>query len=454
MVWRFRSVMGRSRRKKLPAEPMQAHIESLSQDGRGVTRVAEKTVFVHGALPGEEVEFRYTKSRRRYDEGVTTAVLRSAAQRVEPRCAHFARCGGCSLQHLSVEAQIEVKQRSLIDALLHIGGVEPARVLPPLQADRHWGYRRKARLGVRYVAKKGRVLVGFRERGSSFITDLSVCEVLHPKVGVLLPRLGVLIHGLSIRERIPQIEVAVGDTACVLVFRVLDPPSEADLDRLAGFAQEHSVAVYLQDQGPDSTRPLNGVPAALSYRLPDFAAEIQFLPNDFTQVNTDVNRAMVRRALELLDPQPGDRVLDLFCGLGNFTLPLARRAASVAGVEADPGLVERARMNAEHNKISNARFFAANLYAAVDREPWMRERFDKALLDPPRSGASEILGHLPRLGVESILYVSCYPATLARDAGRLVSELGYDLSAAGVMDMFPHTAHVESIALFERRQGA
>jgi len=442
--------MGRSRRKKLPAEPVQARIESLTQDGRGVAHVEERRVFVHGALPGEEVLFKYTKARRRYDEAVTVSVLRPAPQRVEPRCAHFGVCGGCSLQHLSVDAQILVKQRVLLEALGSVGGVEPARVLPPLQTDRHWGYRRKARLGVRYVAKKGRVLVGFRERGHSFITDLTGCEVLHPKVGVLLPELAALINGLSIRERIPQIEVAMGDRDCVLVFRVLDPPSEGDLERFASFAHDHDVVVYLQDQGPESARPWNGVPVELSYRLPDFASEIVFSPNDFTQVNSDINRVMVRQAVELLDPQPQDRVLDLFCGLGNFSLPLARRAASVVGIEADAGLVTRARTNAQRNQIANVQFFAADLYAPVDDDSWMRQGFDKALLDPPRSGAWEILDRLPSLGVEVIVYVSCNPTTLARDAGYLVSDLGYRLGAAGVIDMFPHTAHVESIALFER----
>jgi len=441
--------MGRSRRK-LPQEPILAHIDSLSPDGRGVARVNGKAVFVHGGLPGEDVRFTYTRANRRYDEGVVVEVLSAAPERVPPRCPHFGSCGGCSLQHMAPEAQLRAKQQSLVDALEHIGKVRPRDWLEPLDSPLHWGYRRKARLGAKYVVKKQRVLVGFRERSSAFVADLSRCDVLHPRVGGLLRELRELIEGLSIRDRVPQIELAVGDGACVLVFRIMAPLTAQDRDRLESFGAAHGIHVYLQEAGPESVRPLSGLPARLSYRIPDFDLELQFLPTDFTQVNTDINRLMVRRAVELLAPQREDRVLDLFCGLGNFTLPLARRARHVTGVEGDPGLVARASDNALHNYISNVEFRVANLYEPVETEPWMQRRYRKALLDPPRSGAQQVLGHLPRLGVERLVYVSCYPSTLARDAGALVHEYGYRLTAAGVMDMFPHTAHVESIALFER----
>lgn len=441
--------MGRSRRK-LPQDPVLARIESLSPDGRGVARIDGKAVFIQGALPGEAVQFTYTRAHRRYDEGVVSEVLSTSPDRVEPRCIHFGSCGGCSLQHMAPKAQLCAKQQSLADALERIGKVSPRDWLEPLDSPLHWGYRRKARLGVKYVEKKQRVLVGFRERYSSFVADLSRCEILHPRVGGLIPELAQLIEGLSIRDRVPQIELAFGDHACVLVFRIMDPLTDRDREHLETFGVTHDIHIYLQEGGPDSVRPLSGLPTRLSYRIPDFDLELQFLPTDFTQVNTDINRLMVRRAVELLAPQEEDRVLDLFCGLGNFTLPLARRAGHVAGVEGDPGLVARAKDNALHNGISNAEFHTANLYEALQDLPWLQQRYRKALLDPPRSGAFEVLEHLPRLGVERLVYVSCYPSTLARDAGALVHDHRYSLAAAGVMDMFPHTGHVESIALFER----
>ncbi|MEJ2693867.1 MAG: 23S rRNA (uracil(1939)-C(5))-methyltransferase RlmD, partial [Candidatus Thiodiazotropha sp.] len=359
-------------------------------------------------------------------------------------------CGGCSLQHQAHGAQIEAKQQAMLDALKHIGKLSPERVLPPLQGASFWGYRRKARLGVRHVPKKGGALVGFRERGSSRVADITRCHVLHPRVGELLPQLRALIDALSIRDQVPQIEMAMGDETCVLIFRLLQPASNEDLCLLAEFGSRHQVAVYLQEGGPETVKPLNGAPAELAYELPGFDLKLQFLPNDFTQVNSDINRQMIQRAVELLQLQPQDRVLDLFCGLGNFTLPLARRAAEVTGVEGDAGLVARARDNAERNGLTNTRFYTANLYESLEHEPWLGQRYNKILLDPPRSGAQEVLSQLPKLGAERIVYVSCYPGTLARDAGILTHELGYRLLSAGVMDMFPHTAHVESIALFEK----
>ncbi|MGD8590553.1 MAG: 23S rRNA (uracil(1939)-C(5))-methyltransferase RlmD [Chromatiales bacterium] len=442
--------MGRRRRKTLPQDPVEARIESITHDAKGVTHIDGKATFIHGSLPGERVRFVYTEQRRKYDQGRVVEVLEASPERVEPRCRQFGICGGCSLQHQASEAQVQVKQQALLDALRHIGKVSPAELLPPLVNDSPWGYRRKARLGVRYVPKKGGTLVGFRERNSSFVAEVETCHILHPRVGELLPALSKLIDGLSIRDRIPQIEMAMGDSVCVLIFRLLAPPSEQDIAQLLAFGPPHEVVIYVQEAGPESIRPLRGEALDLFYQLPDFDLTLHFLPSDFTQVNSDINRRMVHRAVDLLELEAADRVLDLFCGLGNFTLPLARRAGEVTGVEGDAGLVARARDNAQRNHIANCRFYTANLYAELDNEPWLQDHFNKALLDPPRSGAQEILPLLPRRGVERLVYVSCYPGTLARDAGILVHELGYRLLSAGVMDMFPHTAHVESIALFAR----
>jgi 23S rRNA (uracil1939-C5)-methyltransferase len=441
------------KKRAVPREPVEVTIGSLAHDGRGVARVDGKTLFVHGALAGERVRCRVTRRLRRHDEGVALEVLSASPQRVEPRCAHFGFCGGCALQHMAAAAQIESKQAILADVLQRLGGVAPARWLPALSAehaDEHWGYRRKARLGVRWVEKKGRVLVGFRERGSSFIADVRRCEVLYPAVGERLEALARLIEGLSIRERVPQIEVAQGDGPIVLVFRVLDSPTEADCSRLLAFAAETGFHIYLQEGGVETVRPLEGQAIELVYSLPSQQLTIGFEPTDFTQVNLQLNRKMVTQALDLLDPQPQDRVLDLFCGLGNFSLPLALRAQSVVGVEGDAGLVARAAANAARNGVENASFYAADLYTEPAASPWRAERFDKALLDPPRSGALEVLEWLAGTGVTRILYVSCYPSTLARDAAKLVGELGFRLEAVGAMDMFPHTAHLEAMALFER----
>jgi 23S rRNA (uracil1939-C5)-methyltransferase len=440
--------MGRNRRARLP-EPAEADIESLSHDGRGVAHVGGKVVFIHGALPGERVVFRYTGRRRQHDEGQAIDVLRASAERCAPRCAHYGVCGGCSLQHLEPGAQIAAKQQALLDALAHIGQLRPREVYAPLRNAAPWGYRRKARLGVKYVAKKGKVLVGFRERASSFVADLGECHVLHPRVGRLLPELADLVEGLSIARQLPQIEVAMDDERLVLVFRVLTAPNAADQQRLRAFAAEHVLGLCLQSGGPDTVTTLAGE-VDLRYRLPAFELELRFLPTDFTQVNVDINRQMVGRAVELLAPEPGDRVLDLFCGIGNFTLPLARRAGTVVGVEGDAALVQRARDNAARNGVANVRFFTTNLYEPLEAEAWLRESYDKVLLDPPRSGAFDVLEPLGESAARRIVYVSCYPGTLARDAAELVQRHGFTLAGAGVMDMFPHTSHVESIALFER----
>lgn len=439
-----------SRTPKTLPPPIEVEIQALTHEGRGLTRIQGKTVFVDGALPGERVRLRYTRIQRRFDEAEVEEVLRAAPDRVAPRCIHFGVCGGCALQHVHPEAQIRLKQEGLKDVLERIGQVTPERWLEPLTAE-PWGYRRKARLGVRHVVKKGRTLVGFRERRNRFLADLRRCEVLHPQVGTRLEALAATIETLSIRDQVPQIEMAMGDGPCVLVFRVMQTPKPEDEVRLLELGRREGFHLYLQDGGVDSIRPLPGQEVRLSYSLPNHGVEIGFLPSDFTQVNLELNRRLVDQALDLLDPGPRDRVLDLFCGLGNFTLPLARRSAEVVGVEGDAGLVERARANAERNGLTKVRFYVADLQSELSAEaPWTRQRFTKALIDPPRSGAWEVLDWLPRLGVERLVYVSCYPATLARDADRLVNTLGYRLRAAGAMDMFPHTSHVESMALFER----
>ncbi len=437
------------KRKPLPQEPIELEIETFSHEGRGVAHMEGKTLFVDGALPGERVLARVTRVQRRYDEARVIQVLRPAPGRVAPRCPHFGVCGGCRLQHLAPEEQLQWKADVLKDVLGRLGQVCPEHWLEPL-AGASWGYRRKARLGARYVVKKERVLVGFRERGGSFVTDLTRCDILHPMVGEQLDTIAGALQDLTIRERLPQIEVAVGDGPGVLVFRVLEPPSEADVARLEALGRRTGLHVFLQEGGLESVRPLPGQEVALSYSLPRQRIEIRFEPTDFTQVNLELNRRMVAQGLEQLELRADERVLDLFCGLGNFTLPMARQAAEVLGLEGHSGLVERARRNAERNDIDNARFEVADLNRDEALSAWRDERFDKALLDPPRSGAWPVLDWLPRLGVRRLVYVSCYPATLARDAAHLVRGLGYRFVAAGAMDMFAQTEHLEAMAVFDR----
>ncbi len=437
------------RRQKLPQDPVAAQVDSLSHDGRGVARIDGKATFIHGALPGEKVMFRYTGRRKNHDEGEVMEVRQASAQRVTPGCDYFGLCGGCSLQHLQADAQIQYKQQTLLDAFSHIGKVIPEQVLPPLTNPSPWGYRRKARLGVKHVLKKGRVLVGFRERNASFVADMQSCEVLHPKIGHALTALSKLIESLSISTRVPQIEVAMDDERCVLIFRILESLSDADTEKMCAFSAAHDFIIYLQEGGPNTVRPLDAE-ADLHYALPEYGLELHFQPTDFTQVNSDINRQMIAQTLDLLAPEKSDAVLDLFCGIGNFTLPLATRAGQVTGVEGAEELVNRARDNALRNQLDNVRFHTANLYEPLEHEPWLQQSYDKVLLDPPRSGAFDVLEHLPSMGAERIVYVSCYPGTLARDASELVNRLGYRLVSAGVMDMFPHTAHLESIALFEK----
>ena len=433
-------------------EPETAEISSLDHEGRGVARIDGKAVFVEGALPGEQVRLRRTHRRRRHDEAVMVELLRASPDRVTPRCRHFGLCGGCSLQHLAHAAQLVAKGSQVAEELERIGGVRPATWLAPL-AGPVWSYRRRARLGCKYVVAKGRVLVGFRERGSPYLADLQHCEVLVEPVGNLIAELAELIGGLSIRDRLPQIEVAAADNAIVLVLRVLDPPSEADLAKLREFQARRAIELHLQPGGLDTVVPLTPPATALRYALPDVPAGIGFAPTDFIQVNAGLNRQMIERALELLSPRADDKALDLFCGLGNFSLPLARRVARVTGVEGDAGLVARARENALQNGIDNGEFHAADLFANVSHWPWAGRDYDLVLLDPPRAGAREVLPVLVASRPRRIVYISCHAATLARDAGILVQQHGYNLVAAGIMEMFPHTSHVESIALFEPAGG-
>lgn len=429
---------------------IEAEIADLSHDGRGVARVDGKAVFVTGALPGERVTLRPLGRHRRFDEATVAEVLRASPDRVQPRCAHFGTCNGCALQHLAPAAQIAAKQHVLLENLERIGRVRPQTLLPALTGE-PWGYRRKARLGVKFVDKKGRVLVGFREANGRYIADVRRCETLHPAVGTRVEALGELLESLEAKRTIPQIEVAAGDDLVALVVRHLHPLVEGDRAKLIAFGQANELGIYLQPGGIDSVAPLWPADARLSFRLPHYALEIEFEPLDFVQVNREMNERMIDHALALIDCRAGDRVLDLFCGLGNFTLPLARRGAGVVGVEGEAGLVRRAQANARRNGIDNAVFHAADLAADQRGAAWARAEYDKLLLDPPRSGAEAVLAYLPGRSVRRVVYVSCHPGSLARDAGILVERHGFDLVSAGVMDMFPHTAHVESIALFERR---
>jgi 23S rRNA (uracil1939-C5)-methyltransferase len=443
--------MSRRRRRKFSREPFEARVEDLSHDGRGVATHEEKKVFLHGALPGERVSARLTDRKRHYDEGETLEVLEASPERIEPHCPHFGQCGGCSLQHLDPERQIEYKDRTLRQNLARIGKVEPESWWAPL-AGPLWAYRRRARLSVRYVHKKERVLVGFRERYGAFVADMQSCPVLDPRVEAQLEDLAATILGMEAKRTIPQIEVACGDSECALVFRHLEELGEDDLQALRDFARRSGIAVLLQPKGPASIHPLEPDTVRLSFGLPDFGLELEFGPADFVQVNGAMNRRMVARAIELLEPGEDDRVLDLFCGLGNFTLPIATRAGGVVGVEGDAELVRKGGENARRNGLDNAVFFMADLNEDPAGSPWLKKGYDKVLVDPPRSGAEFILPHIAASGAWRLVYVSCHPASLARDAGILVREHGFTLKGAGVMDMFPHTGHVESIALFERER--
>jgi len=427
-------------------------IESLDHEGRGVAHLEGKAIFVDGALPGEVVTHASYRRKPSYELAQVAEILKESPNRVPPRCRWFGICGGCSHQHFHEAAQVAAKQRVLEDCFAHIGKVRAETMLSPIHGP-SWGYRRKARLSVRNVPKKGGVLVGFHERKSSYVADMTSCEVLPSAISALLPELRGLVEGLSIRDRLPQIEVAVGDAVAVLVLRILEPLTVQDEERIRDFAERHGVQIWLQAKGPDTARPFHPMTApALGYDLPEFGIHMPFRPTEFTQVNQDMNRMLVRRAVRLLDPRPDERIADFFCGLGNFTLPIARRGASVLGIEGSAGLVQRAVENAALNGLSDrTEFRVADLFQMTPEACAALGEFDKLLIDPPRDGAIELVKSLPEAGGPArIVYVSCSPATLARDAAVLVHQKGYALRAAGVANMFPHTAHVESIALFER----
>ena len=435
------------RRRKSPVI-LETRIEKLSHEGRGICHHNGKTVFVFNALPGERVEVQIDRNRKQLAEGHALRILEPSDQRIEPNCPHFSVCGGCSLQHLGSDDQLAFKQQALAERMEH-AGIDVGGWMEPLRST-PWGYRRKARLGVKHVRKKGRVLVGFRERSSPFLADMRQCPVLDPRVGTRLEELSELIGGLEASNRIAQIELACDDEHCALAFRHLDPLSVEDRQRLIDFARDSGLWVQLQPAGPDSIEPLYPERQELYFRpLANEDLRIGFRVSDFTQVNADLNQRMVAQALERLELQPQQRVLDLFCGLGNFTLPLARRVASVTGVEGDRAMVQRARDNARALGIENTEYHAADLSAVDGGEIWLKTGYDRILLDPPRSGAQEVIPHLLKIGAGIIVYVSCQPASLVRDA-RLLVEGGYRLDALGIMDMFPQTAHVESMAVFRK----
>ncbi len=434
--------------KLLPAQ--QLDVVDLSHEAQGIARLDGRAIFIDGALPGETVEVQLLQRRKGVQEAKLIRVVKASADRVEPKCQHYAMCGGCAEQHLSPERQLQLKQTQLLDNMARIGKVDVPTVLPPLQAD-VWNYRRRARLGARWVPQKNRTLVGFRERSNSKLADISRCEVLREPLSSLIEPLSMLLGSLSVRDRVPQVEAAVADNVTALVIRILDDLTEADHVALHAFRVQHGVQIYLQREGYDSIKPLHAETVQpLIYALPQFKLEFEFLPNDFIQVNGALNEQMVALALQLLAVEPQDEVLDLFCGLGNFSLPLAQQAARVLGIEGEATLVERARDNARRNGLSNVEFMVANLFEEHADSPFARRKFNKVLLDPPRAGAREILPVIAKCGAQRVVYISCHPGSLARDTDILVHELGYTLQSAGVLDMFPHTAHVESVAVFDR----
>lgn len=443
--------MKRTRVKSNPI-PQTAQIVNLSHDGKGVARINGKTTFIQGALPGELVEFQYTRVKKDFDEGRLLSVINPSDLRVAPQCPHYTMCGGCSLQHLHEEEQIYFKQEQLIDLLFRYGHTQPQVILPPLIAN-SWNYRNKARLSVRYVDKKQVAMVGFRERNNPrYITEITQCPVLNIKLDADIIPLRALINSMEDKHCIAQIEVAAGDNEIGLIFRNLSALSAADELKIKQFAEQYQYKIFLQPAGPDSVYCFYPPDSSdyLTYSLPDYHITYLFHPTDFTQVNSELNRSMVALALQLMDLKNTDVVLDLFCGLGNFSLPMAKFCSKVLGVEGSVTMVERAYMNAKMNHLNNIDFYAANLDDVNEVQKLVRQQCNKVLIDPPRSGALELVKQIDVLNPERIVYVSCNPITLARDTDILVNQKGYSLIKAGVMDMFPHTAHVESIVLFEK----
>ncbi len=438
--------MGKRKRKPLPQEAFEATIINTSHDGRGIAQINGKKTFLFGALPGETVKFKYTKQRGRFDEGQVIDVINASPDRNPPRCPHFGMCGGCSQQHIKPEVQIKQKQEA-VKELFQQAEVQPQEWMPPITGE-IWGYRQKARLGAKFLAPKDKVLVGFRERNGRYIADLSRCEVLHPSVGEKITAFSTMLYQLESRSQIPQIEIAVDDSETAIIIRHLVDLCEKDISLIREFCQQHQYKLYFQRHGIDSITLDNATNPLMEYALPEFDLRLQFHPSQFTQVNADINKKMLKQAIGLLALENTDTALDLFCGIGNFTLALARHCQRVVGVEGDESAVQQAKDNAHLNAISNSEFYCANLFEPVYNE-WSQQTFDKVLLDPPRSGAKEIIPMFSSWQPKRVVYVSCNPATLARDAKMLI-EQGYTLEKAGVMDMFPHTKHVEAMALFVR----
>ncbi len=442
--------MSRRRRKPIPKDLKTLQIEKLSHEGRGITKLEGKTIFVEGALPGETVTAEYVAVHNQYDEMRVKEVLVASIERVQPDCQFVDRCGGCRLQHMAPSAQIALKESILEEQFEHIGQVNPQTWLEPMTALSQ-GYRKKARLGVKFVTKKDKCLVGFREKQGRFLAEIDTCTILHIKVSKLLEPLQKMIATMDAKLTIPQIEVAMGDEQLAFIVRHLKALSEDDTTQWITFAKKHDIQLYFQPKGPDTVHKVwpEDNYERLSYCLPEFDLELLFHPLDFTQINSEINQKMVALAIHLLEPQSNERVLDLFCGLGNFTLPLATRSKEVVGVEGVDAMVKRGYENAQHNGIEQVHFYQTDLQKDFSDEPWASQGFDKILIDPPRSGALDVVNYIHKFNARKIVYVSCNPATLARDAGVLKTQ-GYQLTQSGVMDMFPHTAHVESIAVFEK----
>ncbi len=435
------------KKPQLDNSPFEVEVSGLSHDGRGLARPAGKALFIEGALAGERVRARYTQQKSKFDQARTLDVLRASPERTAPRCPHFNHCGGCQLQHLSASAQIHHKQQQALNQLQRIGGVTPETILPPLEAQ-HWHYRRRARLGLCKDQRSGQLSLGFRQQQSNQLVAIEQCPVLDQRGDQLIAPLNRLLNKLQQPLAISHIEICLGDSTAALVLRHPKPLLATDQQALQALASSLDFDLYLQPGAPETLKPaLHSPQQLLSYALPELQLQLQFQPQDFTQINPEINQQMIQQALQLLQPGPEDRILDLFCGLGNFTLPLARQAQQVVGVEALESMVERGRANAALNQLDNVKFYAADLSQPVTGAAWLGSGFNKVLLDPPRAGAIELIEPLVKLGAQQLLYISCDPATLARDAGELVKR-GYRLTHWGVMNMFPHTTHVESLALF------
>lgn len=440
----------RTRRKRPPQEPVQTSISGLSHEGRGIAQIDGKTTFVFGALPDETVTFKYSKCHKQYDEAAVISVEKSSKDRVHPKCDFFGVCGGCSLQHMAEPTQIAHKQAVLLEHFAHQADCQPKTIAAPIQAS-PWGYRRKARLSVRYVPKKNKVLVGFREQDARFVADITRCEILHPSVGGKIEHFSDLLMQLEAKASIPQIEIAVGDAATAIIVRHLEPLSAHDSNKLIEFANQHQLSLYLQPKGPNTIHLVTpeAEDDALYYDLPSYDIRMRFHPSQFTQVNQAINLKMLDQALDWLALNENDQVLDLFCGIGNFSLPIAKKAAHVVGVEGSDFAILQAKKNATLNQIHNADFYVHDLTLPVELAAWSQKKYDKVLLDPARAGAKEIIAYIKQWSPSRVVYVSCNPITLARDTKDLL-DLGYQLEKAGVMDMFPHTQHVEAMALFTK----